>query len=205
MRKSRLPALALLVLLIGCRPKLGFIQASDSIFTDTMVEMTWPEIRKAAQAEAVVLLPVAVVEEHGPHLDLSADIYQTCIGCRYVKKGLERQGIKAVIAPPCYWGISAVVSDFPGSFSIQESTFRAMLFDIIGCLKAWGFKYVVVSNLHGDATHRRVLEDSVIKIREELNIAVYTAESLPMHLDRAPTLSSSEKGKLLSRLPCGCK
>jgi creatinine amidohydrolase len=93
------------------------IQPDNSIFKDTMVDMTWPEVKKAAENGAIVLFPIAVVEEHGPHMDLSPDIYQTCLGCRFLKQELEKKGIHSVIAPPYYWGINAATGRFPGSFT----------------------------------------------------------------------------------------
>ena len=46
-----------------------------SLFDETMVDMAWPEIEKAAQEGAIVLLPTGVIEEHGPHMGLAMDIY----------------------------------------------------------------------------------------------------------------------------------
>src|SRR5512144_2169051 len=46
-----------------------------SVFRETMVDMSWPEVKKAAEADAVVILPIAVIEEHGPHLSLGIDTY----------------------------------------------------------------------------------------------------------------------------------
>ena len=35
-----------------------------SIFDETIVDMAWPDIEKAAKEGAVVLLPIGVIEEH---------------------------------------------------------------------------------------------------------------------------------------------
>lgn len=48
------------------------VQKDFSVFKDTMVEMTWQEIQAESHKGAIVLLPVGIVEAHGPHLDLSA-------------------------------------------------------------------------------------------------------------------------------------
>jgi creatinine amidohydrolase len=95
----------------------GAIQPDKSIFKDTMVEMSWQEVQKAAKNGAVVIFPIAVVEEHGPHMDLSPDIYLTSLGCRFLKQDLAKKGIEAIIAPPYYWGINQATGDFPGSFT----------------------------------------------------------------------------------------
>ena len=49
-----------------------------SIFHETMADMTWLEVERAARNGAVVLWGLGVIEEHGPHLPLGTDV---CI-CR---------------------------------------------------------------------------------------------------------------------------
>jgi hypothetical protein len=73
-----------------------------SIFDGTMVDMTYPEIEKAAQEKAIVLFPTGVIEEHGPHLPLGVDTYEAYIKAKLLKAELEKKGIRALIAPPFY-------------------------------------------------------------------------------------------------------
>ena len=40
-----------------------------SIFQNTMVDMTYPQIEEEIKKGACALLPISVVEEHGPHLN----------------------------------------------------------------------------------------------------------------------------------------
>jgi creatinine amidohydrolase len=159
-----------------------------------MVDMTWPEVKAAADEKAIVLLPVAIAEEHGPQLDLSPDIYQTCLACRYMKKALAQENTLVVIAPPYYWGMSEVNNHIPGTFSVRAETFSAMLHDICSSLKSWGFTYVFFVNLHGDPTHNLVLDQAANSIRKELEIDVYNAQSLDKNIVNAPTYFPSRKG-----------
>jgi creatinine amidohydrolase len=76
------------------------VQKDFSVFEETMVEMTWQEVQMSADKGAIVLLPIGIVEGHGPHLDLSADFYISTLSCRYIKQELEKKGIEAIIAPP---------------------------------------------------------------------------------------------------------
>jgi len=36
--------------------------------------LTWPQVREAARADAVILIPFASIEQHGPHLPLDVDL-----------------------------------------------------------------------------------------------------------------------------------
>lgn len=155
------------------------IKPDNSIFKDTLVDMTWPEIKKSAENGAIVIFPIAVVEEHGPHMDLSPDIYLTCLGSRMLKQELEEKGISVVIAPPYYWGINEATGVFTGSFTVKNETFAAVLSDTIGCLKSWGFTKVFCANLHGDPVHNEVLKSATTKIRKNLGIDVYDISDLP--------------------------
>ena len=149
-----------------------------SIFNETMVEMTWQEVKKEAENKSIVLFPISVVEEHGPHMDLSPDIYGAQIICKLIKYKLNEHGINSIIAPPYYWGINEATGRFPGSFTVKPETFKAVLFDIIECLKTWGFTNIFTFNVHGDSKHCITLEESISEIREKLGISVYNLFSL---------------------------
>lgn len=144
-----------------------------SIFHQTMVDMPWPEIKQAAQAGAIVLLPIGVVEEHGPHMGLGADVYQAYVWSKLTRHALEVKGIKTLIAPPYYWGINVSTGAFPGSFTVRADTLKAVFYDIHASLSRWGFKYVFSLNLHGDPEHKRALMEALQKARDELGIGAY--------------------------------
>ncbi len=127
---------------------------SQNIFTNTMANMKWPDIKQQADNNAIVLLPMGVIEEHGPHLCLATDIYAAHIYCLSVKQKLEHKGFQTIIAPPFYWGICQAGSGFIGSFSIRPDTAKALLFDILTSLKDFGFKTVFCVNGHGDVEHK---------------------------------------------------
>ncbi len=177
--KPRFCPLLLLLAAIGlasCGAARGSAPAASggySIFRETMVEMPWPEIQRAAQEGAVVLLPVGIIEEHGPHMGLAADIYQTYNWCVMTRQSLAKRGIRALIAPPYYWGISLATRAYPGTFSVREATFTSALFDIHSSLRDWGFQCVLSFSAHGDTTHNRVYEAAIKKAHDELAMEAY--------------------------------
>jgi len=124
-----------------------------SIFEDTMADMTWMEVQEYSKQNTIVLLPLGVIEEHGPHMCLGVDTYISVIQCKLVKKALERKLCKAIIAPPFYWGINFATGGFPGSFSSRKETIMLAIYDIIYSLKNFGFNDVFGINAHGDPKH----------------------------------------------------
>jgi creatinine amidohydrolase len=173
----------------------GAIAPDASIFKDTMVDLTWQEVQEAARAGAIVLLPIAVVEEHGPQLDLSPDIELACMHCRFMKRQLERKGVRTLIAPPYYWGINTATARFPGSFTVSPATLKAVLADSVGCLKAWGFTKVFYVNLHGDMTHRATLAASASELEKSLGIMVRDIDQERIAVANEPVYPPRRAGK----------
>ncbi len=179
-KPALLSALAIAALLsataLSAAPALP--AAPDLVLAGTMAEMTSPEVGQAARDGALVLFPIAIIEEHGPHLDLTPDIVLAAEVCRSMKARLETLGHKVVIVPPYYWGVSQTTHMFPGTFTSRPETMKAVLTDAVACLKAWGFTTIFFVNGHGDPTHRKVQEETAAELRRTLGIEVYASEAL---------------------------
>jgi len=143
-----------------------------SVFQETMVDMTWQEVEKAAEEGAIVLLTTAVIEQHGPHMTCGIDASLGHLMSTLTRASLEKAGVRTVIAPPFYWGINSVSHIFPGSFTVRPETLKAVLFDIFDSLKNMGFKHVFNLNAHGDGVHIRTVIEAIIESREKLDIDI---------------------------------
>lgn len=143
---------------------------SHGIFKDTMANMKWTDIQNYVDKNAIVLLPLGVIEEHGPHLCLGTDIYIAHIQCTFIKQKLKERGFEVVIAPPFYWGICQSTGSFIGSFKARKETVKALLFDIMASLAEFGFKHVYGINAHGDINHSVALIEAFKEVTEKLRI-----------------------------------
>ncbi len=158
MKKSSNPGLLFnLAVMLMSLSIMAAAQEGYSIFHETMADMTWQEVEKAAKDGAIVLLPTAVIEEHGPHMGCGVDTYMAYQTCQLVRRELESRGIKTLIAPPMFWGINRTTKAFPGSFTVKPETMKALLEDILISLKSWGFEHVYDINWHNDGLHRITL------------------------------------------------
>lgn len=171
------------------------VESDLSIFKDTMVEMTWVEVEESAKNRDIVLLPIGIVEEHGPHMDLSPDIYMAYHFCKYLKHNLDKKDIQAIIAPPFYWGVSEAVKKYPGTFSVRPETMKALLMDIFHSLQSWGFDKVFIVNAHGDQTHLRIIEDAINEIRAESDMQVYDLGNLNVQVENPPVFPPTREGR----------
>lgn len=148
-----------------------------SIFSDTMADMTFQQIEEAAVKKLPVLFPIAVIEEHGPHMCLGTDTYLTYSLAEDVKRGLLDFNVESLIAPPYYWGINAAMNCFAGSFTVQNETMVAVLCDLLRCLKNWGFEHIFLLSVHGDFEHNLAMTNAARKAHEELGLRTYSVVS----------------------------
>jgi creatinine amidohydrolase len=112
--------------------------------------LTWPEINEAVRQEKVVVLPVAAIEQHGHHLPIDVDaklVTSVCLGAG------EKSPESMLVMPPVSYGYCHHVMDFPGTISIQPSTFVSTLIDIGTSVAYHGFKRIIMINGHGSNYH----------------------------------------------------
>lgn len=144
-----------------------------NIFEDTMAHMTYVQVEEAAREGAIILFPIGVIEEHGPHLPLAVDVYGSCLQSRAAKSELKKRRIKSLIAPPFYWGINIATGSFGGSFTSREETMISLLLDAMASLKNWGFEQVFFINHHMDGRHSKALDKAIQKARMKIGIGAY--------------------------------
>jgi len=108
--------------------------------------LTWPEVRRAAEEERVCLIPVATLEDHGPHLPIDTDLRLTAEICR---RTAEAAPEAIVLLPPVPHGYSPHHMDFPGPITIGWDTFTRYLVDIGRSLAHHGFRRMLFLNGHG--------------------------------------------------------
>ncbi len=150
-----------------------------SVFRGTLVDLPWPEVKKAADADTLVILPIGVIEEHGPHLSLGADTYLAHKASQLLTSKLAARQINSVVLPPMYWGIMQAneTGAYPGSLTVRPETMKAVLRDIFTDLEGWGFRHVYVLNLHGDRIHRQTINEAITDAEKELGIDIFDAKT----------------------------
>jgi creatinine amidohydrolase len=108
--------------------------------------LTWPEVRRAAAEERVCLIPVATLEDHGPHLPIDTDLRITAEICR---RTAEAAPGEIVLLPPIPHGYSPHHMDFPGPITIGWDTFTRYCKDVGTSLARHGFRRLLYLNGHG--------------------------------------------------------
>jgi len=101
-----------------------------------------------ARRNALVLVPVGSVEQHGPHLSTGTDAILAKDVCYRVAQMLE--GACPVIVTPALWfGLANHHLSFGGTFTVSLDTYKAVLGDLCRSIAQAGFKRIVLVNGHG--------------------------------------------------------
>ncbi len=112
--------------------------------------LTWPEINEAVRQQKVVVLPIGSVEQHGWHLPLDVDFRLASSVCLGAGR-LAPEDI--LVMPPVNYGYCHHVMDFPGTITIEPTTFVRFLMDITRSIAYHGFKHIILINGHGSNHH----------------------------------------------------
>lgn len=109
-------------------------------------ELTAPAIAGIDRDRTLVLLPIAAVEQHGPHLPTGTDT----IICGAVAEAVEARAPESVLLAPVYWlGASAHHLRFGATLTAELSTYVATLCELARPLLEDGFRRLMFLNGHG--------------------------------------------------------
>jgi len=133
--------------------------------------MTAAELRGAADQGAIVLLPVASTEQHGPHLATGVDTFLGGEVCRRTAELVAEQR-PIVVAPTVWMGLAEHHVAYGGTFSVSLPTYHALLRDLCDAILRAGFKKIVIVNSHGGNT--AALATLVTDLTRELKAPIAT-------------------------------
>jgi creatinine amidohydrolase len=111
--------------------------------------LTAEELNQRAAAGALVLLPVASTEQHGPHLATGVDTCLVTEGCRRTADKLIKAGQPCVVAPTVWMGLAEHHVSLGGTFTLGFATYHALLRDLCRSILRAKFKKVLIVNGHG--------------------------------------------------------
>ncbi len=106
------------------------------------------ELRRLAEQDAVVIFPLASIEQHGPHLPVVTD---TCLGHEVaVRAARGAYRVQPTIVAPVLWaGLSEHHMPFGGTLTLDHDTFIGVLRCLVRSVKRHGFTKILFSNSHG--------------------------------------------------------
>ncbi|MEZ5825951.1 MAG: creatininase family protein [Geminicoccaceae bacterium] len=111
-------------------------------------ELRAPRLRELARPETIVLLPVASMEQHGPHLPVGTDSMLGEAVCERAARILQAD-MPVVVMDAVWTGLSEHHMAFGGTVTLDFSTFHKLIHHICLSLKRHGFRKIALVNSHG--------------------------------------------------------
>ncbi len=109
-------------------------------------ELTWPEVKDAASAHKVILVPIGSIEDHGPHLPLNTDNVIVEAVCFEVARRAPDEILSLPVLPV---GFEEHHMDFPGSLTSSMETLLNYFADAAISVARHGFTHIMLVNGHG--------------------------------------------------------
>ena len=161
-----------------------------------MAELFWNRMKASelvglAKQDAIVLLPVASTEQHGPHLATGTDDVLCTEACRRAAE-IVRQSRPIVVAPTVWMGLAEHHVAFGGSFTVSLKTWNALLRDLCEAILRAGFKRIVIVNGHGG--NRTALNALTVELTRDLKAPVATTNYFDFLEEALPSILEDQSG-----------
>ena len=171
---------------------IGLLALASPAFAQTprpgvhkLEELRGPQIAAFDRERTLFVLPVGMLEVHGPHLPIGNDtiglLYEVEQASRRLGRSLPDWNV--VVMPPIHYGQSGAndlggVSIHPGTYAVRQSTLRALVADVGGQIAQNGFKWIFVLNGHGAPTHNIAINEACDFISERYKVTMLHVTAL---------------------------
>ena len=130
-------------------------------------------------AQTVAVMPVAAVEQHGPHLPLSVDatLLQGVVAAALPQLPAD---LPVLFLPPQAIGLSTEHLSYPGTLTLSPATLIALWSELGACVARAGVKKLLLLNGHGGNV--AAMDIVARELRQRHGLLTYSASwfSLPL-------------------------
>ena len=151
--------------------------------------LTGPEAQRIAERDPVLVLPLAAVEQHGPHLPLSTDVD---VGRGLLARAVTRLPadfpVRVLPLLPIGASTEHAHPGLAGTLHVESGDLARVIARIGAALAGYGVRRLVLSNSHGG--NRAAMETAGLRLRREHGLLVVKA-SYPS-FDRPPDVDLPE-------------
>jgi creatinine amidohydrolase len=124
------------------------------------------QLREKARDNAIVILPIASLEQHGPHLPVEVDsMLGETVAIRAARK-IAARGQPALVLPVLWTGLSEHHMSFGGTVTLDLAAFALLVEGVCRSVLRHGFQRIVLLNAHGGNENalRNITDDLTPKL-----------------------------------------
>jgi creatinine amidohydrolase len=153
--------------------------------------LSWQEAAGLDAERTVAVIPVAALEQHGPHLPLDTD---TFLVTSVVEAAAQLAGTRGpVLVPPTIFaGSSEHHMAFAGTISLRPETLAAVVRDVCLSLAQHDFRRLLMVNGHGG--NRALLAAAVQSIGAQAPVSIATLDYWTLAAEAVTDLRESPPG-----------
>ncbi|RKD27946.1 creatinine amidohydrolase [Caminicella sporogenes DSM 14501] len=141
----------------------------------SIMEITWEELDAIDKEKAVIFIIFAPIEQHGKHLPLGVDVFESKYWEQKVIKLLEDEfnDYEFLVMPPVTFGYGNM-SDFPGNLYLKQTTIKTVAYEIIENIVNWGIKNIVIISGHAEPKHLIAIEEACEEINTKYGVVAFS-------------------------------
>lgn len=138
------------------------------------MRLTAEELRARAAEDALVIVPVASLEQHGPHMATGVDIVLAGGVAARTAARIAEAGMPVVVTPTVWSGLAEHHMEFGGTVTLDYESFAGVLRGIVKSAARHGFRRVMLLNGHGGNAEAVMVAASEFTIEFGIKVAAGT-------------------------------
>ena len=141
------------------------------------VEMTTEDFQQSDMASAIAILPVAAIEQHGPHLPVEVD---TAINRGVLARAMELlpTDLPVTVLPAMPIGKSNEHISYPGTLTLSAETLIRLWTEIGESVARAGVRKLVLFNSHGGQPQIADIVARDLRVRRDMFVVTASTYSL---------------------------
>ncbi len=136
--------------------------------------LTWKELDSMEREKTVFLVPIAPLEQHGPHLPIGTDFFES----NYITRGVgerikvELSDYSVLIYPAIPIGTGTL--DKAGPIEFNAKNVKNIIFDLGQSLAVYGFRHIIIFACHGAPTFAVAIEEACEELNQQYGDIIFS-------------------------------
>lgn len=133
-----------------------------------LIELNWIDIKNIDKQNSVIFITVAPIEEHGIHLPLGTDLYESNKWINKCEELITKIRPELVCYElPEFPIASASATGFYGCIHFKPKTTYRVMLELINHVASMGFRNICLVSGHADPVHQIALEKACKKVNHK--------------------------------------